>query len=81
MYEVGYYGGESRRHPGQACDYMIVSINGIELYAEHIYTDIPDDYEEYMAYEDLKEDIKSQALKNGIDPDCLMFDYYNQVIF
>lgn len=65
---VDYEGGGSRTHPGMAVDYMLVVIDGAELYAER-----PAQDEEDASYSELREDIVEQAREAGIDPIRLVF--------
>lgn len=68
--EVGYYGGQSR-DGNKAIDYMIASVDGMELYAEA--ETVPDD--ESGTYDSLKAGIIAQAKAQGIDPERLRFAY------
>ena len=69
-YNVNYSAGEAR-NSSEAVDYMIVDVNGIELYAEAA----PDPEDETGTYEELKAEIIRQAEKNGIDVEALRFLY------
>lgn len=69
-YNVNYSAGEAR-NGSEAVDYMIVDVNGIELYAEAA----PDPEDETATYDGLKEEILRQADKNGIDRESLHFLY------
>lgn len=74
---VIYQGGESRYNPGNAVDFMLAVVDGVELYAEAD----PDDYgygepgyEETATYDDLKAAILGQAAEHGIPAIKLDFD-------
>lgn len=69
-YEVEYSAGEAR-NGNESVDYMLVEVNGIELYAEAT----PDPEDETGTYEELKAEIIRQAEKNGIDVEALRFLY------
>lgn len=71
MYNVSYSGGESRYTPGKAIDYMIVDVDGDELYAE---ADVIDD-DETGTYDSLKDEILKQADEIGIPRSELKFFY------
>jgi hypothetical protein len=68
--KVIFEGGESRDNPGEAVDYMLVTLtDGTELYAE---TEAVEDNDWYN-FDGLKAEIIKQAEENGIDPDRLYF--------
>ena len=79
---VLYEAGESRYliRDGEyvGVDYMLVNIDDVQLYAEMENPTWDDEKEEYgdgsATFEDLKDEILSQAEENGIDPDRLCFD-------
>lgn len=71
MYKVNYSGGESRYNPGKAIDYMIVDVDGEELYAE---ADAIED-DETGTYDSLKDEIIKQADEIGIPRSELKFFY------
>ena len=66
--KVEYSGGQSRSGD-KAVDYMMVLVDGVELYAEAD----PVDGLETETYDGLKESILEQAAAAGIDPNCLAF--------
>lgn len=70
MIKVEFNGGKGRQVSG-AVNYMTATIDGAELYAE---VEIPDgeNPDEY-GYDDLKEEILSQAKENDIPADDLKF--------
>ena len=67
---VDYKSGDSRINPGISVDYMIVIVDGVELYAE---TAAQDD--ESATYDELKASIIKQANEHGIGTDALIFWY------
>ncbi len=67
-YTVDYKSGESRMSPGASVDYMLVIVDGVELYAEAIVQD-----NESANYDELKASIIEQAGKHGIDANSLIF--------
>lgn len=71
-YKVSYQSGEGR-YTSEAVDWMMTTIEvdgePIELYAEREAVE----GDETATYEDLKEDILSQAEENGIEKDSLVF--------
>lgn len=69
MTKVIYQGGQSR-HGVHAVDYMLVNVDGVELYAELIATD-----DENGNYNALKSEILEQAKAKGIDSSELQFWY------
>lgn len=69
MKKVFYGGGESRSKAGVAVDYMMVEIDGTELYAESEAVDGDED----ANYDDLKAEIIAQANDAGIDENELEF--------
>ena len=56
--------------PGTSVDYMLVKVDGIELYAEAIAQN-----DENANYAELKASIIEQANEHGIDTDTLIFWY------
>ena len=67
---VLFEGGESRNNPGEAVDYMLVTLtDGTELYAEAE----PVEGNEWGTFDALKAEILDQAAEYGIDPDRLYF--------
>jgi len=70
-FKVEYGGGESRYNPSQGVDYMIVEVDGIELYAETLASET----DETMTYDELKSIIIEQAKEKEISPDALNFMY------
>ena len=71
-YTVEYKSGDSRINPGASVDYMLVIVDGVELYAETV-SQSQDD--ESATYDELKASIIEQARKHGIDADSLIFWY------
>lgn len=72
---VEYSAGQSR-HTDKAVDYMLVEIDGVELYAEREISE--DEYFEELEearYNELVNDIAYQAEQNGIDVNRLSFWY------
>lgn len=69
-YIVDYKSGDSRTNPGVSVDYMLVKVDGVELYAEAIAQD-----DESANYDELKASIIEQANKQGICADTLIFWY------
>ena len=67
--KVDYKSGDSRINPGVSVDYMLVVVNGVELYAEAIAQD------ENANYDELKASIIKQANEHGICADTLIFWY------
>lgn len=68
-YEVEFMGGESRN--GQyAVNYMMVVVDGTELYAEYDLRGVED---EDAGYDELKAEIIAQAKEQGVDVDSLIF--------
>lgn len=61
-----FEGGESRNHPGKACDYMIVRRDHDALYAERLVEDRWDANNDFDHYEDLLADILGQAEEKGM---------------
>ena len=81
-YSIGYHNGESRQHPGKACDYMLCFVEDeagapVELYAEALEPDgsAVDDMAawDYAVFNDLKADIIRQAKDCGIAAEQLVF--------
>ena len=71
-YRVEFSGGESRQGINSV-NYMLVDVDGIELYAEYDVTDVPEDEVDFAGYDELKEAILSQASENGINKENLIF--------
>ena len=71
-YTVDYKSGESRMSPGTSVDYMLVKVDGVELYAETVSQDQDD---ESATYDELKASIIEQASEHGIDANALIFWY------
>ena len=69
-YTVEYKSGDSCINPGASVDYMLVIVDGVELYAETVSQD-----DESATYDELKASIIEQANKHGIDADTLKFWY------
>lgn len=69
-YNVEYSAGEARQGNGSV-DYMLVEIDGIELYAEAE----QDPEDETATYDGLKAEILRQAEKENIDTEALSFLY------
>ena len=69
-YNVEYSAGEAR-NGNESVDYMLVEIDGVELYAEAA----PDPEDETATYDGLKAEIIRQAEKNGINKEALSFLY------
>lgn len=74
---VVYQAGESRTVPGKAIDYMLATIDDIELYAEAENKTWDEETErcadESATYDELKAAIMEQAQQNGIDTGRLHF--------
>ena len=70
MIKVTFDGGQGR-YTDNAVNYMLADVGGVELYAE---VEIPDDAnpDEY-GYDELKEEIISQAKEHDIDVNQLKF--------
>lgn len=70
MINVEFNGGQGRK-TDTAVNYMLVEIDGVELYAE---MEIPEDAnpDEY-GYDELKDEIIAQAKENDIDTSLLKF--------
>ena len=68
-YSSGPARDEARFGEGAGVDYMMVSVDGVELYSEII----PEPGYETDTYDLLKDDILDQAAENGIDPEDLEF--------
>lgn len=64
--DIIFEGGESREHPGKACDYMIVRRDHDELYAERLVEDRWDVADDFDHYDDLLADIIDQAEEEGM---------------
>ena len=71
-YRVEFSGGESRRGIN-AVNYMLVDVDGIELYAEYDVTDVTENEVDFAGYDALKEAILSQASESGIGKQDLIF--------
>lgn len=70
------YGAGQSRYTDKAVDYMLVEIDGVELYAEREISE--DEYFEELEearYNELVNDIAYQAEQNGIDVNRLSFWY------
>lgn len=68
---VKFNGGESRRTPGTAVDYMLARLNGLELYVE-----LPAlDDDECGNYAELRGLMIEQARDAGYDASVLCFPY------
>jgi hypothetical protein len=78
MTKVQYNAGTSR-YSENCVDYMLVVVDGIELYAEAINPTWDKDKEEFAdetaTYDELKASILEQAAEKGIDADKLKFWY------
>jgi len=77
--KVDYQAGPSR-YTGKGIDYMLVEVDGVELYAE-LENPTWDAEKEVMVdelatYEELKTAITEQAIENGIDPQRLTFWHF-----
>lgn len=77
-HSVEYKGGQSR-YGADAVDYMLVVVDGTELYAE-AENDTWDEEKQRFAdetatYDGLKAQITEQAQAAGINVDCLRFWY------
>ena len=59
---VTYQGGESRTIPGKAIDYMLATVDGVELYAEAE----PNDEWDIVPFAQCKASIEEQAASHGI---------------
>ena len=66
---VAYQSGMSRMNPETAVDWMLVDVDGVELYAELPCVDDDED----ANYDDLKAEILDQANAAGIDAAALHF--------
>lgn len=67
---VEFCGGESRKS-NKAVNYMLVMVNGVELYAE---IEVPEDSDDpFFGYNELESKILEQAIGKGIDTDGLLF--------
>ena len=71
-YRVEFSGGESRQGIN-GVNYMLVDVDGIELYAEYDVTDVPEDEVDFAGYDALKESILSQASESEINKQDLIF--------
>ena len=71
-YKVEFSGGKSRQGIN-AVNYMLVDVDGIELYAEYDVTDVPEDEVDFAGYDALKESILSQASESEINKQDLIF--------
>ena len=70
MIKVTFDGGQGR-YADNAVNYMLADVDGVELYAE---LEIPDDADpDEYGYNELKEEIISQAKERGIDVGRLEF--------
>ena len=71
-YRAEFSGGESRQGIN-GVNYMLVDVDGIELYAEYDVTDVPEDEVDFAGYDALKESILSQASESEINKQDLIF--------